>query len=32
LQLDESGLSHRWLDNKQLKLRLYRERAAGPGG
>src|SRR5262249_10920284 len=32
LQLDEAGLSHRWLDNKQLKLRLDRERAAGPGG
>ena len=32
LQLDQSSLSQRWLDNKQLKLRLYRERAAGPAG
>jgi hypothetical protein len=32
LQFDESSLSHRWLDRKQLKLRLHRERAAGPAG
>jgi hypothetical protein len=32
LQFDEAAVSQRWLDDKDFKLRLYRERETGPAG